>query len=220
MDPNRKAWNEGQKALRQALARSDENAVELFLAQHASVHSAEMAPSPFSFADEVWQEMDEQALRRIPQQESHSVAWLFWHLTRIEDVTMNLLVAGEQQLLSQDHWLNLLGVSARNTGNGMDAQAVTALSAEIDVEALWTYRCTVGRRTREIVQQIDPAAFRHKVDPERVQRIWDEGAMLASASGIVDYWSSRTIAGLLLMPPTRHCCLHLSEARRVKKRRS
>jgi hypothetical protein len=32
----------------------------------------------------------------------------------------------------------------------------------------------------------------------------------------VDYWSRRTVAGLLLMPPTRHCFLHLNEALRIK----
>jgi hypothetical protein len=219
VDPNRKAWNEGQKALRHALTRADESAIERFLVQHASVHSVEMARSPFSFADQVWQDMDETALRRIPEKENHSVAWLFWHLARIEDVTMNLLVAGESQLLSQGNWLNRLGIDARNTGNGMDAQDVASLSAAIDVDALCAYRCAVGHRTREIVQGLEPAEFKRKVTPARVQRIWDEGAMLASASGIVDYWGSRTIAGLLLMPPTRHCFLHLSEARRIKKRR-
>ena len=66
MDPNRKRWNEGQKTLKQALAQSDEAAIALFLVQHAMVHSAEMAPSPFSFADEIWQDLDDPTLRRIP----------------------------------------------------------------------------------------------------------------------------------------------------------
>jgi hypothetical protein len=219
VDPNRKQWNDGQKALKQALSQSSEDAIGLFLVQHAMVHSAEVFPSPFSFADEIWQEMDEPALRRIPQKESHSVAWLFWHLARIEDVTMNLLVAGSPQRLVQDGWLDRLGVAVHNTGNGMTAEDVADLSATVDVDALWAYRCAVGRRTREIVQQLKPSTFRQKVDPARVVRIWDKGAMLPSASGIVDYWSRRTIAGLLLMPPTRHCFLHLNEARRVKKRR-
>jgi len=43
-------------------------------------------------------------------------------------------------------------------------------------------------------------------------------AMLPDAEGIVNYWSKRTIGGLLLMPPTRHCFLCLNEARRIKER--
>lgn len=178
-----------------------------------------MTPSPFSFADEIWQDMDESALRRIPHKETHSVAWIFWHMAHIEDVTMNLLVSGSPQLLHQDKWLDRIGVTARNTGNGMESPDVADLSTVIDLSALRAYRLTVGRSTRAIVQEVDPGTFKRKVDPTRVQRIWDEGAMLPSASGIVDYWRRRTITGLLLMPPTRHCFLHLNEARRIKKRK-
>jgi len=47
----------------------------------------------------------------------------------------------------------------------------------------------------------------------------DEGAVVEAASAVLDYWSKRTIAGRLLMPPTRHCFLHLNEAQRLKHRR-
>jgi hypothetical protein len=46
----------------------------------------------------------------------------------------------------------------------------------------------------------------------------DEGALLPQAIEILNYWSSRSIAGLLLMPPTRHNFLHLNEALRIKQR--
>jgi hypothetical protein len=87
------------------------------------------------------------------------------------------------------------------------------------MEALWAYRMAVGRRTREIVLQLQPEDFKQKVDPERIQHIWDQKAMLENAEGIVTYWSRRTIAELLLMPPTRHNAVHLNEARRVKQRK-
>lgn len=225
MDPNRKRWNETHKALRRALSGDPGQAIELFLTVHGMVHAAEMADAGlFSFQDEVTEGMDEASLRRIPEKESHSVAWVLWHLARIEDVTMNLLVAGDPQRLHQDGWLARLGLSAENpahlsTGNGMDAVEVSGLSATVDLEALLAYRLAVGRRTREIVRQIVPQVLNDKVDPAGLQRIWDTGAMLPAGQGIVDYWGRRTIAGLLLMPPTRHCMLHLSEARRIKKRK-
>ena len=54
-NPNREFWNEQQQALRQALLHADDPsaAVELFLSQHAMVHSAQMSRSGlWSFADE------------------------------------------------------------------------------------------------------------------------------------------------------------------------
>ena len=56
------------------------------------------------------------------------------------------------------------------------------------------------------------------VDLSRLRRVKAEGAVLANSTGLIDYWGRKNIAGLLLMPPTRHCFVHLNEAARVKKR--
>jgi hypothetical protein len=222
MDANRQLWNRQQKELRQALTGSTDHqrAIQLFLDQHAMVHSAIMSQSGlWSSEDELWHGITEEIVRRIPHNCEHSIAWVIWHIARIEDVTMNLLVAGSPQLAFRDDWLNRMKVSVRDTGNGMDDQAVADLSHTIDVEALRAYRVAVGRCTRQIVTQLQPEELEHRVDPSRLQRVRDEGAVVEAPSGVFDYWSRRTIAGLLLMPPTRHCFLHLNEAQRLKRRR-
>jgi hypothetical protein len=220
MKSNRKLWNENQKALRQALLHSDDHkgAIELFLGQHAMLHAAAMSGlGLWSFADEIWHDLSEETARRIPPNCEHSIAWIIWHLARIEDVTMNLLVAGSAQLLHQDDWLARMGVAIQHTGNEMDEQGVADLSAAVDLEALRAYRLAVGRRTCEIVRQLRPEELKRKVDPARLQRVTDEGAVVEATQPIIDYWGRRRIAGLLLMPPTRHNFLHLNEARRVKR---
>jgi hypothetical protein len=83
---------------------------------------------------------------------------------------------------------------------------------------LRAYRIAVGRRTEKIVRQLTPDELKQKVDPVRLQQVKDEGAVVAAASVITDYWGGRTIAGLLLMPPTRHSFLHLNEALRIKQK--
>ena len=220
MDPERKRWNQQQQALRYALLRSEDHqqALELFLSQHAMVHSAVVSRSGlWSFADEIWEDLTEQEFRRIPPNCGHSIAWIVWHIARIEDVTMNVLVADAQQLLHRDDWLKRMKVTVRDTGNGMDEAAVADLSAAIDVEALRAYRVAVGRRTREIVKQLQPEQLKQKVDPARLEWVLAEGAVVEAARELIDYWGGRTIAGLLLMPPTRHNFIHLNEARRVKR---
>ncbi len=221
MDANRKLWNEQQKILRGALSSSGEHqkAIELFLSQHAMVHSSMVTKSETaSFADEVWQDMDEESIRRIPRNCEHSVAWVVWHISRIEDVTMNMLVAGSPQVLYRDDWHNQMGVEVHHTGNAMDEKEVAELGATIDIEALRAYRVAVGRRTREIVKQLEPEDLKQKVEPSRLQQVMAEGAVVEAAREIVDYWGKRTISGLLLMPPTRHNFIHLNEALRIKQK--
>ena len=94
------------------------------------------SPGLWSFADEACQDLTEAELRAVPAGGEHSVAWLIWHIARIEDVTLNLLVAGCPQLLHQDGWLERMNAPAAHTGNGMDREAIAAFSAALDVAAL------------------------------------------------------------------------------------
>ena len=219
MDAHRKNWNQGQQELREALTHPEEHpkAIELFLRQHAMVHSAQVSKSGlWSFDDEVWQDLSEETARTIRRNLEHSIAWNIWHIARIEDVTMNMLVAGGSQVAVHEGWYERMKISMRDTGNAMDGQDVAALSSTIDLDALRAYRDAVGRRTREVVRRIQPDEFKRKVEAGRLQRVLDEGAVLPEAQGLLDYWGGLSIAGLLLMPPTRHNFVHLNEAVRIK----
>jgi len=221
MEPNRKRWNDGQKSLRRALTKSNdrERAIKLFLNQHAMVHSSKLSRAKlYSFEEEILSDVNEKDMRLIPKGYSHSMAWIIWHLARVEDVTMNLLVEGGRQVLNRNEWLKKLNIKERNTGNGMSDSDVANLGEKIDIKSLRAYRLEVGRVTRKIVMKLKAEDFQRKVEPDRIQRIWDEKAMLKEGKAIVNYWSKRDIAGLLLMPPTRHCFLHLNEARRIKEK--
>ncbi len=216
-----KLLNKQQTELRQIMMSFEqhEKAIPLFLRQHAMLHSKKMSRTElWSFEDEVLNDMAEEQIRRIPQNCEHSVAWLIWHIARCEDITMNLLVAGSPQILHRDNWLGRMRITIRDTGNAMDEKDVADFSASIDIEALRAYRVAVGRRTREIVQQLQPEELKQKITPSSLQRVRDEGAVVEAASSIIDYWSKRNKAGLLLMPATRHNIVHLSEALRIKRR--
>jgi hypothetical protein len=195
-------------------------AVQLFLSQHTMLHSAKMAQiKSWSFEDEVFNDTTEAQIRRIPQGVNHSIVWLIWHIARCEDISMNLLVAGSSQILNRDNWLKSMKVSVCDTGNAMDDAGVADFSNMIDIEALRAYRLAVGLRTREIVKQLPPADLKRKVQPSRIQQVMDEGAVVEAARGIAEYWSKRTVAGLLLMPATRHNLIHLYEALQLKRKR-
>jgi hypothetical protein len=219
MDPKRKAWNDRHKMLRQAIIIGDgKTTLNTFLIQHAMVHSPRMSSASFSsFEDEILDGLPLESFRVIPPNSKHSVAWIIWHMARVEDVTMNLLIADAPQILLRDNWPYKLKIRTVHTGNGMAAWEVHDLSQKIDIAQLRLYRMAVGRETRKIIKRIKPEEYQQKTYPSRLQRIWDEHAMLPKAKAIVEYWAKRTIGGLLLMPPTRHCFLHLNEARRFKE---
>lgn len=198
---------------------SDDEAIQLFLRQHAMLHSGKVdRGAPWSFEDEVFMNLTDAQVRKVPSPGEPSIAWIIWHIARIEDVAMNLLVADTTQIINQENWLERMNSPVRDTGNAMDEQGIGDLSARIDVQSLRAYRLAVGRRTRVIVRQLDPDALNAKVDSYRLEQVMAQGALVEAARAIADYWSRRNIAGLLLMPATRHNIVHLNEALRVKKR--
>lgn len=220
MDTNRKQWNHGQQNLRRALLKQDhEEAIELFMTQHAMVHSSKVSKAKlWSFEDEILNNTPEDQIRGVPPGGEHSIAWILYHLARCEDITMNMLVAETPQLFIRDDWEKKMKAAIVHSGNNMDDREIAVFSARVDIEQLQAYRQSVGRRTRAIVKKLKPERFKQKADPSRVEKIMDEGALLPQAIGILDYWSKRTVAGLILMPPTRHNFLHLNEALRIKQK--
>lgn len=222
MEPNRILWNNRQKKLRHSLTGKDySTAIEQFMIQHAMVHSKKMSRmGVWSFEDELWQGLTNEQFRTIPPKDEHSIAWIIFHIARIEDITMNMLIAGTAQVYKRDKWAKKLKSTIHHSANKMDTNSVRILSSSLDMDALREYRLSVGKRTREIVRKIRPEEFSQKVEPVRLEKLLKEGAMIEDAMEIIDYWSKRTIAGLLLMPPTRHNFLHLNEAFRIKTKLS
>jgi hypothetical protein len=170
-----------------------------------------------SFEDEVLAGITDDQFRELPDHIDRSIAWILWHLARIEDVTMNFLVSGVDQIFQKEHWADRLGISIRHTGNAMSRRQITELSNVINIVELRKYRVAVGRRTEAIIESTNPEDLIEKVSPSRLSQVLVEGAVTEKALDLIEYWGKRTISGLLLMPPTRHCFIHLNDAARIKK---
>jgi hypothetical protein len=217
METNRRLWN-GQHAVLQRLLMKEKNfpkALPLLLEHHAAVHSAKIsAGKGWSFQDEVLGALTEAQWRAIPPG-GQSAVWKLWHATRVEDVTMNLLLAGSPQVLLGGKWLRKLGIAYADVGNDLPAADLKKLSESIDVKALLAYRLAVGRRTRTILRRLKPGGLWEPPAPERIRRIAAEKAVREKARWLLKYWGGNPAANLLLMPATRHPFVHLNEISRM-----
>ena len=221
MSDPRKNWMQEQTALRNLLegANPQPQGLEIALSQHARMHARSMSGTEsWSYADEVLEGLSESGWRLIPAQGEHSIAWMVWHIARIEDAAMNLLVAGQPQVFERGGWQSRIGAIPRSSGNELDPAAIQALSEGLDINELQGYRTAVGRQTRQILQGLKLEDLKQKVAPERIEQVLQTGAIDHEAREITDYWSKRTIAGLVLMPATRHNFVHLNEAAAQRKR--
>jgi hypothetical protein len=227
MEATRRLWNK-QHAILQRLLMKEKNfrkALPLLLEQHAAVHSAKLPPLPplregrraparGSFQDEVLGALTE-AQMRVILPGGQSVIWKLWHATRVEDVTMNLLLAGSPQVLRSGNWRKKLRIKYVDVGNDMPAADLKKLSGTVNIKALLAYRLAVGRRTRSILRRLKPDGLWERPAPERIERIVAERAVREKARWLLKYWGGNPSANLLLMPATRHPFVHLNEINRM-----
>jgi hypothetical protein len=219
--PHARLLNSNQVLIRKMLVEKKplDQTRPLLLQQHAQLHTHAMSEyGDWSYQDEVLADLPQAWMRIIPKGEDHSVAWLLWHLTRCEDITMNMLILRGDQLLHSEGWLKRLEIDWRDTGNAMTFQEIVDFSQDINLMALFDYRLCVGIGTQNIIKQLAQEDLYRKVNPEDIQRLFDQGAVVEEARGVAEYWSKRDVAGLLLMPATRHILSHLNEARRILKK--
>jgi hypothetical protein len=213
-------WNLKQALLKELLAKSSQfnEAIQLCLEMHAMVHTSEMAGvHQRTLEDEVWDGLDEATFRTMPTVKDVTIAWNLWHLTRIEDLTANILIADGQQVLD-DHWLKRLNVTVRDTGNAMSDEEILALSSAMDMKAMRDYRIAVGRRTQAILKALKPSDLKRKFTAAQLQRIMDEGGLLEAEGSkwLLDFWGKKTVAGILQMPITRHQIVHINDSLKLK----
>jgi hypothetical protein len=218
----RREWNKIHGLIRKFLMQEKDyrKALPLLLEHHAAVHSATLPPlregrgGRWSYQDEVLGALTEAQMRIIPKG-GQSVIWKLWHITRIEDLTVSLLLSGAKHSMLTDKWLERLGTRYVDAGNGMPNADVSRISKTMNIKALLAYRRAVGKRTQNILRTLNPGTLWEKPAPERMQRIVDEKGVRENSAWLLKFWGGNPYANILLMPATRHPFVHLNEISRM-----
>jgi hypothetical protein len=212
-------WNPLQAKLKEIILKKEKFSEmrELLLRMHSLVHSRAVYNNPgITYMDEIWEGLEDKAFRTMPTAKDDTVAWDIWHITRIEDLTSNFLIAGKEQVLGEQ-WLRRLNTTITDTGNAMSDPEILDFSTRIDRNALCEYRNAVGLRTKEIIEGLKPEDLRRKVAKDGLDKIAAAGGVTPESAWLLDFWGRKNIAGIIQMPITRHQIVHLNDCRRLKQ---
>ncbi len=146
---------------------SQMDALQVFLRDHGQVHARAVAAHPFTRIDRILDALTDVELR-TSYAGFNPVAWIMWHMARVEDAALSRIVFMVPSLLEEGDWGRRLGVPRGDDGFGMTAAEVAEVAAALDLEALRAYRDAVGRRTRELAAGLGPERWTSPVtDAER-----------------------------------------------------
>jgi hypothetical protein len=147
---------------------------------------------------ETVRDLDAEALAWRPDPVANPIAWLVWHLTRVQDDHVAEL-AGQEQVWVSGGWAERFGLPAGSmaTGYGHGADEVAAVRPA-GPDVLVDYHDMVAERTAQVVAGYGPEDLERVVD-----RSWDPpvtaGVRLVSviSDGLQHVGQAAYVRGLL-----------------------
>lgn len=215
-------WNPKQSKLKEIIKKKDyiDETILLILDMHSRVHRSTMLSSGYpTFEEEVLVGLSENDFCIAPTDKDDTIAWNIWHMTRIEDITANMLIMDSCQILD-DEWLEKMGIQVKDTGNAMTHEEILEFSSRLNKTELLNYRDAVGRQTQQIIKTLTASDMKRKMNKESLLRILSEGGVLDHPDSLwlLDFWGKKDVAGIIQMPITRHQIVHLNACLKIKKR--
>ncbi|WP_411167783.1 phage head-tail adapter protein [Clostridium sp. MB05] len=154
---------------------------------------------------------------KMPLTNDKTIAYYLYHMTRIEDITSNTLIAAKEQIFFTKNYDKLLNSPIITTGNEISCDKLVEFSIMLDINQLRNYIADVLTNTNNIIKDMSYEDSKTKVYDERKTELLKLHTVSAdeNAFWLVDYWCNKTFAGLLLMPFSRHQMLHLDGCLRI-----
>ncbi len=181
----------------------------LYLERHNEAHKG---------MRELVEPLSEQQMRTLPHESVNSIAWIFWHVARSEDIALNRLASDGSQVFDDESWAIRLNVPHRHFGFAMTMAEVSALSEQIDLAALHAYLDAVCKRTLQVVDALNSTELSLVVSPEYIHKLaYDEGVVDQNAAHYAQiYWHDLTRGNYLMYLGLTHTFVHLGEAQTVR----
>jgi len=117
---------------------------------------------------------------RQPRSDANSIAWLAWHLTRVQDTSVSGLMAQEPVWISQGWYAKFdMEADADNDGFGHTPEQVAAFRAP-SIEVLLGYHDDVAERSKGYVLGLAAADFDRTLNQPQWQPLPTVGVRLVS----------------------------------------
>lgn len=211
-------WNIQQKKLKELISKKEtfDSAKELYLSMHKYLHFSDIDDT---LMNQLWKSLNTKDFSIMPTARDVTIAWNIWHITRIEDLTINMLLNKSNQIFN-NKWKENLNVEFTDTGNAMTDDEIMELSRNMNIEVLKEYRKTVGSQTQNILSKLVFEDMKRKMESKNIERILEEGGVTNHPDSIwlLDFWGRKNVAGIILMPGTRHQIGHINDCINLKEK--
>jgi len=216
------SWNANQKKLPVLLAKENTfpAGIKLLLEMHSLLHDKKVyKKTDDTYFDDLSKDLKDETCKIITAKET-SILWDVWHITRIEDIVSNLLIAKKEKTVFEENIMAKLGTKIKDTGNAMSYAEIDLFNKNINIKELWAYRLKTGKSTMKIIESLEFNDIKRKVEKDQLEKIKLNGGVISDPKSVwlLDFWGKKNVLGLIMMPITRHQVVHLNDCFRIKQK--
>lgn len=141
---------------------------------------------------------------------NENIIWNLWHIMRIEDLIVNILICEKESILNEK-LKNELNISITDTGNSLTKEEIKKFAKNINIKKLKYYSDKISKNTINLIKRLKAEDIKRKINKINLEKIINGCGVTKDNLWLIDYWSKKDIAGLLLMPLSRHIIVHLNQ---------
>lgn len=142
--------------------------------------------------------------------ENENIIWNLWHIMRIEDLIVNILICEKESILNEK-LKNELNISITDTGNSLTKEEIKKFAKNINIKKLKYYSDKISKNTINLIKRLKAEDIKRKINKINLEKIINGCGVTKDNLWLIDYWGKKDIAGLLLMPLSRHIIVHLNQ---------
>ena len=148
--------------------------------------------------------------KELNDYKNENIIWNLWHIMRIEDLIVNILICEKASILNEK-LKNELNISITDTGNSLTKEEIKKFAKNINIKKLKYYSDKISKNTINLIKRLKAEDIKRKINKINLEKIINGCGVTKDNLWLIDYWGKKDIAGLLLMPLSRHIIVHLNK---------
>lgn len=148
--------------------------------------------------------------KELNDYKNENIIWNLWHMMRIEDLIVNILICEKESILNEK-LKNELNISITDTGNSLTKEEIKKFAKNINIKKLKYYSDKISKNTINLIKRLKAEDIKRKINKINLDKIINGCGVTKDNLWLIDYWGKKDIAGLLLMPLSRHIIVHLNQ---------
>ena len=149
-----------------------------------------------------------------------TLAFSIWHTFRIEDIVAHEMIAGDSQIFFKEDFSKAIHSPIITTANEIPDDKMEEFSKKLDIKELYRYAEAVMESSNQMLMNLEYSDLKRKFGDDMILKLKKTGCVSEDekSAWLIDYWCSKDVLGLIMMPFSRHWIMHVEAMQRIKNK--